>query len=164
MVVLHTAKNLNTHFSCASESGIKSSHKQLYVFLSFPPNFLRTNRWHRVAISIEKKTVTMIVDCKKKISKPLSRSDHAIINTDGIAIFGTRILDEEVFEASKAVLWNPWYIQSIPVIIIGGQGNSLWELWYKICHLAISFLNLFLNIMCIILEPLETLAVPQIIT
>jgi len=61
------------------------------------------NRWHRVAISIEKKAVTMIVDCKKKISKPLSRSDHSIINTDGIAVFGTRILDEEVFEASKAV-------------------------------------------------------------
>ncbi|TRZ04437.1 hypothetical protein DNTS_016090 [Danionella cerebrum] len=56
------------------------------------------NRWHRVAISIEKKSITMIVDCKKKISKPLSRSDHAIINTDGIAVFGTRILDEEVFE------------------------------------------------------------------
>uniref|UniRef100_A0A671RDD4 Thrombospondin-like N-terminal domain-containing protein n=1 Tax=Sinocyclocheilus anshuiensis TaxID=1608454 RepID=A0A671RDD4_9TELE len=62
---------------------------------------LADGKWHRVAISIEKKTVTMIVDCKKKISKPLSRSDHAIINTDGITVFGTRILDEEVFEASK---------------------------------------------------------------
>uniref|UniRef100_A0A8C2A021 Collagen, type XI, alpha 1b n=1 Tax=Cyprinus carpio TaxID=7962 RepID=A0A8C2A021_CYPCA len=59
---------------------------------------LADGKWHRVAISIEKKTVTMIVDCKKKISKPLSRSDHAIINTDGITVFGTRILDEEVFE------------------------------------------------------------------
>ncbi|XDV27105.1 hypothetical protein PO909_030691, partial [Leuciscus waleckii] len=65
---------------------------------------LADGKWHRVAISIEKKTVTMIVDCKKKISKPLSRSDHSIINTDGITVFGTRILDEEVFEASKAVL------------------------------------------------------------
>uniref|UniRef100_A0A673LPY7 Collagen, type XI, alpha 1b n=1 Tax=Sinocyclocheilus rhinocerous TaxID=307959 RepID=A0A673LPY7_9TELE len=59
---------------------------------------LADGKWHRVAISIEKKTVTMIVDCKKKISKPLSRSDHTIINTDGITVFGTRILDEEVFE------------------------------------------------------------------
>ncbi|XP_073705528.1 uncharacterized protein [Garra rufa] len=59
---------------------------------------LADGKWHRVAISIEKKTVTMIVDCKKKITKPLSRNDHAIINTDGITVFGTRILDEEVFE------------------------------------------------------------------
>ncbi len=87
--------------------------------LSFPYNFLPTDRWHRVAISIEKKTVTMIVDCKKKISKPLSRSDHAIINTDGITVFGTRILDEAVFEASKAVLQTPWWIQSIPVMTCG---------------------------------------------
>lgn len=67
--------------------------------------FSTPNRWHRVAISIEKKTVTMIVDCKKKITKPLNRDDHAIINTDGIAVFGTRILDESVFEASRFFLY-----------------------------------------------------------
>lgn len=78
---------------------LQTKQSQTSSLLSFP-----IKRWHRVAISIEKKTVTMIVDCKKKISKPLSRSDHAIINTDGITVFGTRILDEEVFEASKAVL------------------------------------------------------------
>lgn len=54
-------------------------------------------RWHRVAISVEKKTVTIIVDCKKTITKPLPRSDHASVSTDGITVFGTRILDEEVF-------------------------------------------------------------------
>uniref|UniRef100_A0A7M4G049 Thrombospondin-like N-terminal domain-containing protein n=1 Tax=Crocodylus porosus TaxID=8502 RepID=A0A7M4G049_CROPO len=55
-------------------------------------------KWHRVAISVEKKTVTMIVDCKKKTTKPLERSDQATVDTNGIAVFGTRILDEEVFE------------------------------------------------------------------
>uniref|UniRef100_A0A8C8R8A2 Thrombospondin-like N-terminal domain-containing protein n=1 Tax=Pelusios castaneus TaxID=367368 RepID=A0A8C8R8A2_9SAUR len=55
-------------------------------------------KWHRVAISVEKKTVTMIVDCKKKTTKPLDRSDRAIVDTNGITVFGTRILDEEVFE------------------------------------------------------------------
>lgn len=55
-------------------------------------------RWHRVAISVEKKTVTMIVDCKKKTTKPLDRSEKAIVDTNGIMVFGTRILDEEVFE------------------------------------------------------------------
>lgn len=55
-------------------------------------------RWHRVAISVEKKTVTVIVDCKKKFTKSLLRSDHASISTDGITVFGARILEEEVFQ------------------------------------------------------------------
>uniref|UniRef100_A0A8C8FSW3 Thrombospondin-like N-terminal domain-containing protein n=1 Tax=Oncorhynchus tshawytscha TaxID=74940 RepID=A0A8C8FSW3_ONCTS len=59
---------------------------------------LADGKWHRVAISVEKKSVTIIVDCKKKLSRPLKRSDGAAINTDGITVFGTRILDEEVFE------------------------------------------------------------------
>lgn len=66
---------------------------------------LTLNRWHRVGISIEKNTVTMIVDCKKKITKPLNRNDHAIINTNGISVFGTRILDENVFEASRSFFY-----------------------------------------------------------
>ncbi|KAJ0012025.1 hypothetical protein NQD34_013000 [Periophthalmus magnuspinnatus] len=59
---------------------------------------LADGKWHRVAISVERKSVTMIVDCKKKVTRPLSRSDQAVINTEGITVFGTRILDEEVYE------------------------------------------------------------------
>lgn len=55
-------------------------------------------RWHRVAISVEKKSVTIVVDCKKKVTRPLGRSDQAVIDTEGITVFGTRILDDEVFE------------------------------------------------------------------
>lgn len=59
------------------------------------------HRWHRVAISVEKKSVTIIVDCKKKVTRPLGRSNQAVINTEGITVFGTRILDEEVFEVRQ---------------------------------------------------------------
>lgn len=59
-----------------------------------------------MAISVEKKSITMIVDCKKKISKPLNRSDKPVISTDGITVFGTRILDEEVFEVRTAFWIN----------------------------------------------------------
>ena len=55
-------------------------------------------RWHRIAISVEKKTITIIVDCKKKITKTLARSDHGTIDTNGITVFGTRLLDEDVFQ------------------------------------------------------------------
>lgn len=58
-------------------------------------------RWHRVALSVEKKSATIIVDCKKKVTKPLRRSKRAVIDTEGITVFGTRILDEEVFEVRR---------------------------------------------------------------
>lgn len=51
---------------------------------------------------MQKKNVTLILDCKKKITKFLDRSDHPIIDVNGIIVFGTRILDEEVFEVSHA--------------------------------------------------------------
>lgn len=50
---------------------------------------------------MQKKNVTLILDCKKKITKFLDRSDHPIIDVNGIIVFGTRILDEEVFEVSQ---------------------------------------------------------------
>lgn len=58
-------------------------------------------RWHRVALSVDKKSATIIVDCKKKVTKPLRRSKRAVIDTEGITVFGTRILDEEVFEVRQ---------------------------------------------------------------
>uniref|UniRef100_A0A7N6BM01 Fibrillar collagen NC1 domain-containing protein n=1 Tax=Anabas testudineus TaxID=64144 RepID=A0A7N6BM01_ANATE len=59
---------------------------------------LSDGKWHRVAISVEKRSVTIIMDCKKKVTRPLGRSDQAVINTEGITVFGTRILDDQVFE------------------------------------------------------------------
>uniref|UniRef100_A0A8C6ZMX1 Thrombospondin-like N-terminal domain-containing protein n=1 Tax=Nothoprocta perdicaria TaxID=30464 RepID=A0A8C6ZMX1_NOTPE len=65
---------------------------------------LADGKWHRVAISVQKKNVTLILDCKKKITKFLDRSDHPIIDVNGIIVFGTRILDEEVFEVRHGTM------------------------------------------------------------
>uniref|UniRef100_A0A8D3BVQ1 Procollagen, type V, alpha 1 n=1 Tax=Scophthalmus maximus TaxID=52904 RepID=A0A8D3BVQ1_SCOMX len=59
---------------------------------------LADGKWHRVAISVHKQTITLILDCKKKTAQKLLRSPNPIIDTKGIIVFGTRILDEEVFE------------------------------------------------------------------
>uniref|UniRef100_A0A3Q3GKY9 Laminin G domain-containing protein n=1 Tax=Labrus bergylta TaxID=56723 RepID=A0A3Q3GKY9_9LABR len=59
---------------------------------------LADGKWHRVAISVHKQTITLILDCKKKTTQKLLRSPNPIIDTKGIIVFGTRILDEEVFE------------------------------------------------------------------
>lgn len=66
-----------------------------------PPGCLFLCRWHRIALSVHKKNVTLILDCKKKATKFLNRSNHPIIDVNGIIVFGTRILDEEVFEVSR---------------------------------------------------------------
>lgn len=63
-------------------------------------------RWHRVAISVEKNAVTIILDCKRKLTKPLPRSDHTSIDTNGITVFGTRFLDADVFQVRLAVWWT----------------------------------------------------------
>lgn len=67
-----------------------SSH---ILFLSF--SFCR---WHRIALSVSKKNVTLLLDCKKKMSRALPRSSHAEVDTNGITVFGARLLDEEVFQ------------------------------------------------------------------
>ncbi|XP_048457532.1 collagen alpha-1(XI) chain-like [Rhincodon typus] len=72
----------------------------------FTETNLADNKWHRVAISVQKKNVTMIVDCKKKSSKALPRSNNAVVDTNGIVVFGTRILDEEVYEHSAEEIFK----------------------------------------------------------
>uniref|UniRef100_A0A665W020 Laminin G domain-containing protein n=1 Tax=Echeneis naucrates TaxID=173247 RepID=A0A665W020_ECHNA len=59
---------------------------------------LADGKWHRVGISVHKQSITLILDCKKKTTQKLLRSPSPIIDTKGIIVFGTRILDEEVFE------------------------------------------------------------------
>lgn len=63
-------------------------------------------RWHRIAISVQKKTVTLILDCKKQITKPLPRSNKPVVDNKGITIFGSRLLDNEVFQVSWNCLCN----------------------------------------------------------
>ncbi|XP_010846778.1 PREDICTED: collagen alpha-1(V) chain-like, partial [Bison bison bison] len=64
---------------------------------------LSDGKWHRIALSVHKKNVTLILDCKKKTTKFLDRSEHPVIDVNGIVVFGTRILDEEVFEVSRGL-------------------------------------------------------------
>lgn len=84
-----------------------------------PPECLFLCRWHRIALSVYKKNVTLILDCKKKITKFLSRSDHPIIDTNGIVMFGSRILDDEIFEVGRrwAVPYATWDVCGHVVVL-----------------------------------------------
>lgn len=60
-------------------------------------------RWHRVAVAVKGQSVTLILDCKKRVTRPLPRSARPVLDTHGVIIFGARILDEEVFEVTSAL-------------------------------------------------------------
>uniref|UniRef100_A0A8C1QZ86 Collagen, type XI, alpha 2 n=1 Tax=Cyprinus carpio TaxID=7962 RepID=A0A8C1QZ86_CYPCA len=59
---------------------------------------LADGKWHRIAISVQKKNITLILDCKNRITKTLPRSNNPVLDTKGITVFGARLLDEEVFQ------------------------------------------------------------------
>uniref|UniRef100_UPI003AAACF66 uncharacterized protein n=1 Tax=Centroberyx gerrardi TaxID=166262 RepID=UPI003AAACF66 len=59
---------------------------------------LADGKWHRIAISVSKKNVTLLLDCKKRMTRALPRGNNAEIDTNGITVFGARLLDEEVFQ------------------------------------------------------------------
>uniref|UniRef100_A0A8C3PUL8 Uncharacterized protein n=1 Tax=Calidris pygmaea TaxID=425635 RepID=A0A8C3PUL8_9CHAR len=59
---------------------------------------LADGKWHRVALSVSRRSVTLLVDCRQQETRPLPRSPRPLLDTRGITVFGTRILDEEVFQ------------------------------------------------------------------
>uniref|UniRef100_A0A3B4CG06 Fibrillar collagen NC1 domain-containing protein n=1 Tax=Pygocentrus nattereri TaxID=42514 RepID=A0A3B4CG06_PYGNA len=59
---------------------------------------LADGKWHRIAYSVTGKSVTLYLDCKKVQTVELLRGDRPVVSTDGVTVFGTRLLDEEVFE------------------------------------------------------------------
>lgn len=54
-----------------------------------------------MAVAVKGQSVTLIVDCKKRVTRPLPRSARPLLDTHGVIIFGARILDEEVFEVTN---------------------------------------------------------------
>lgn len=55
-------------------------------------------RWHRVAYSVHGKSVTLFLDCQEVATVDLRRGDDADVSTDGVTVFGRRLLDRAVFE------------------------------------------------------------------
>uniref|UniRef100_A0A3Q2XTN6 Thrombospondin-like N-terminal domain-containing protein n=1 Tax=Hippocampus comes TaxID=109280 RepID=A0A3Q2XTN6_HIPCM len=66
------------------------------------PTFRRINladgKWHRVAYSVKDQQVTLYLDCVKLETLKLLRGPRAYVSTDGVTVFGTRLLDQDVFE------------------------------------------------------------------
>lgn len=57
-------------------------------------------RWHRIAYSVEGQLVTLYLDCVRLATLDLLRGLDPQVSTEGVTVFGTRLLDEGVFEVS----------------------------------------------------------------
>uniref|UniRef100_A0A8D3CES1 Fibrillar collagen NC1 domain-containing protein n=1 Tax=Scophthalmus maximus TaxID=52904 RepID=A0A8D3CES1_SCOMX len=66
------------------------------------PTFRKINladgKWHRVAYSVEGQSVTLYLDCVRLDTLDLLRGHDPHVSTEGVTVFGTRLLDEDVFE------------------------------------------------------------------
>ncbi|KAK1785541.1 hypothetical protein P4O66_018899, partial [Electrophorus voltai] len=76
------------------------------------PTFKKINladgKWHRIAYSVQGKSVTLYLDCRWVQTLELQRGDGAVVSTDGVTVFGTRLLDEEVFEVKTQCFLRAW--------------------------------------------------------
>lgn len=64
----------------------------------------RPTRWHRIAYSVEGQAVTLYLDCVKHETLELLRGLDPRVSTEGVTVFGTRLLDEGVFEVGLLLL------------------------------------------------------------
>lgn len=73
-----------------------------------------------MAVAVKGQSVTLIVDCKKRVTRPLPRSARPLLDTHGVIIFGARILDEEVFEVTnreqRTEVFLVSYLVSVPLL------------------------------------------------
>lgn len=51
-----------------------------------------------MAYSVKDQQVTLYLDCVKLETLKLLRGPRAHVSTDGVTVFGTRLLDQDVFE------------------------------------------------------------------
>lgn len=61
-------------------------------------------RWHRVAYSVEGQLVTLYLDCVRLDTLDLLRGFDPQVSTEGVTVFGTRLLDEGVFEVGVCLV------------------------------------------------------------
>ena len=74
-----------------------------------------------MAYSVEGQSVTLYLDCEKVDTMDLLRGPDPEISTGGVTVFGTRLLDEEVFEVRAPAPWDPGVLV-VAVVCVHFQG------------------------------------------
>uniref|UniRef100_A0A3P8SWG0 Thrombospondin-like N-terminal domain-containing protein n=1 Tax=Amphiprion percula TaxID=161767 RepID=A0A3P8SWG0_AMPPE len=73
-------------------------HPSPELYPTFRKINLADGKWHRVAYSVEGQSVTLYLDCEKVDTLDLLRGHDPQVSIQGVTVFGTRLLDEDVFE------------------------------------------------------------------
>uniref|UniRef100_A0A665U5N5 Collagen, type V, alpha 3a n=1 Tax=Echeneis naucrates TaxID=173247 RepID=A0A665U5N5_ECHNA len=107
---------------------------------------LADGKWHRIAYSVQGKSVTLYLDCQTVETLDLLRGDDAVVSTDGVTVFGTRLLDEEVFEGDIQQLLILEDDQAAANYCVNFIPDCDAALPYKIVMTSIAFVNQFLTI------------------
>lgn len=58
-------------------------------------------RWHRLGFSVKGDAATLILDCKKQITRELVRQTTSKISTTGIVLIGQQLLDDILYTVSN---------------------------------------------------------------
>jgi hypothetical protein len=87
-------------------------------------------RWHRLGFSIKGDAATLILDCKKQITKELVRQATSKISTTGIILIGQQLLDDILYTVSNTGT-QPTDSGSLWVCC---DGNSLLVIYLIINH------------------------------
>lgn len=119
---------------------VEVCHLIAHFFISFC-------RWHRIALSVSKKNVTLLLDCKKKMTRPLPRSNSAEVDTNGITVFGARLLDEEVFQVRDKVNVLRGDLD-LPLLWSSSQETSRGSEWLFHCSLNNCLFRLWITCYC----------------
>uniref|UniRef100_A0A3P8X2G9 Collagen, type V, alpha 3a n=1 Tax=Cynoglossus semilaevis TaxID=244447 RepID=A0A3P8X2G9_CYNSE len=98
---------------------------------------LTDGKWHRIAYSVQNKSVTLYLDCQKVETLDLLRGDDAIISTDGVTVFGTRLLDDNVFEGE---------IQQLLISDDAEDADKYCENYLPDCDSALPYSSLMLDL------------------
>lgn len=86
-----------------------------------------------MAVAVKGQSVTLIVDCKKRVTRPLPRSVHPVLDTHGVVIFGAHILDDEVFEVSlRRVIPSPCLELLAPALCLPRLKPSFLFPWFSL--------------------------------
>jgi hypothetical protein len=64
-------------------------------------DILLVRRWHRLGFSVKGDAATLILDCKKQITRELVRQTTSKISTTGIVLIGQQLLDDVLYTVSN---------------------------------------------------------------
>ncbi|GIX73236.1 collagen alpha-1(XI) chain [Caerostris extrusa] len=82
----------NVTFMCR-----ESMEEPTLAQVSFPVP-VNDGKWHRLALSIKGNSVTLLSECGRQLTESLSRSEEAYIDTTGILLLGSQLVDGVYYE------------------------------------------------------------------